>query len=122
MFAYRLEKADSSSDLQQKLPRFCPQGESMFEHYWLSIGRRWLREHIRDRHISLIVRLVNISSGLVGLAQEYGREPEFIQFYQQHRAHHFPHFHAKAIAISWPAYRYMGCTISYRYISSPVEA
>ncbi|MCQ9091274.1 site-specific integrase, partial [Vibrio alginolyticus] len=56
-----------------------------FDAHWLAIGRRWLREHVRDKHISLIVRLVNSSSGLMELAEEYGLKSEFALFYQQYR-------------------------------------
>ncbi|MCD1416917.1 hypothetical protein IOC51_23110 [Vibrio parahaemolyticus] len=67
-----------------------------FESHWLSIGRRWLREHIRDRHISLIVRLVDSGAGLVEIAQEYGLESEFALFYQQYRTKHLPRFRVQA--------------------------
>ncbi|TOM95270.1 hypothetical protein CGH67_26840 [Vibrio parahaemolyticus] len=67
-----------------------------FESHWLSIGRRWLREHVRDKHISLIVRLVSSSAGLMELAEEYGLKSEFSLFAQQYRARHLPRFRAEA--------------------------
>ncbi len=67
-----------------------------FEAHWLSIGRRWLREHVRDKHISLIVRLVSSSAGLMELAEEYGVTTEFSLFAQQYRARHLPRFRAEA--------------------------
>ncbi|TOM64760.1 hypothetical protein CGH67_24275 [Vibrio parahaemolyticus] len=67
-----------------------------FDAHWLSIGRRWLREHARDKHISLIVRLVSSSAGLMELAEEYGFESEFALFYQQYRAQHLPRFRQEA--------------------------
>ncbi len=67
-----------------------------FDAHWLSIGRRWLREHVRDKHISLIVRLVSSSAGLMELSQEYGLESEFSQFYQQYRAQHLSRFRLEA--------------------------
>lgn len=67
-----------------------------FEAHWLAIGRRWLREHVRDKHISLIVRLVNSSGGLMELAEEYGLKSEFALFYQQYRTRHLPRFRLEA--------------------------
>ncbi|MCQ9091282.1 site-specific integrase [Vibrio alginolyticus] len=67
-----------------------------FESHWLPVGRRWLREHARDKHISLIVRLVSSVVGLRELAEEYGLESEFALFYQQYRAEHLPRFRQEA--------------------------
>lgn len=63
-----------------------------FDAHWLSIGRRWLREHIRDKNIGLIVRLANTKEGLEELAHEYGVASSFFTFYQRYRQRHLPHF------------------------------
>lgn len=43
-----------------------------FDEHWIGIARRWLREHVRDRHIGLIVRLASTPEMLEELAHEYG--------------------------------------------------
>ncbi len=67
-----------------------------FETHWLPVGRGWLREHVCDKHISVIVRLVSSFAGLRELAEEYGLGAEFAVFYQQYRARHLPRFRALA--------------------------
>ncbi|ENP0851876.1 hypothetical protein ACM6XU_004594 [Vibrio parahaemolyticus] len=69
-----------------------------FDAHWLSIGRRWLREHIRDKHISLIVRLADSTVALQELAKEYGLEHHYQTFYEQYRARHLPRFRHAAQA------------------------
>lgn len=67
-----------------------------FDNHWLSIGRRWLREHIRDKNISLIVRLANSKEGLEELAHEYDVASSYLSFYQHYRQRHLPRFRQQA--------------------------
>ncbi|EHK4784344.1 hypothetical protein I9G03_002549 [Vibrio parahaemolyticus] len=67
-----------------------------FDSHWLSIGRRWLREHIRDKNIGLIVRIVNSKEGLEELAHEYGVISSYLIFYKLYRQRHLPRFRQQA--------------------------
>ncbi|EJG1885653.1 hypothetical protein BS049_RS23270 [Vibrio parahaemolyticus] len=67
-----------------------------FEAHWLAVGRRWLRENIRDKHISLIVRMAHFSQWLNELAEEYGVLDAFSEFYKQYRDDVLPRFRLEA--------------------------
>lgn len=71
------------------------QANILFEKKWLAIGRRWLKEHIKDPHIGLIVRLVSEHEGLCQLAEEYGLRTSFLSFRHHYYQSHIATFRAK---------------------------
>ncbi|EHJ9985795.1 hypothetical protein KB976_004947 [Vibrio parahaemolyticus] len=67
-----------------------------FHRHWIGIARRWLREHVRDTHIGLIVRLASTPEALEELAHEYGLTSSYRAFYRHYRQHHYANFYQQA--------------------------
>jgi len=64
-----------------------------FHRHWIGIARRWLREHVRDTHIGLIVRLASTPEALEELAHEYGLTSSYRAFYRHYRQRHYANFY-----------------------------
>lgn len=78
------------------------QANVLFEKTWLTMGRRWLKEQVKDRHIGLIVRLVSDHEGLCQLAEEYGKLTAFLEFRENYYQRHIERYRLEATRTAPP--------------------
>ena len=66
------------------------------------MGRRRLKEQVKDRHIGLIVRLVSDHEGLCQLAEEYGKLTSFLEFRENYYQRHIERYRLEATKTAAP--------------------
>lgn len=76
------------SDSKQVRAYITKTANKAIDSRWLIEGRKWLRAHISDPMVSIIVRLPTDTKQLANLAEEYDLTKEFVEARETHYTEH----------------------------------